>query len=91
MAQPRRRARSVIAASLAVVVFAVLAKPMQIILSAALIMAFSLAFGDSAEVAGNAEATANIVGLILALLAAFGTYRLIAKSKKGDGLATTNT
>ena len=84
MTQLRQRTRTAVAVCVAVVVFAILAKPIQIILSLTLVILFAIVFGDSAEVAANAEATAKIAGLILALLAAYGTYRLIAKSRKAD-------
>ena len=62
---------------------------MQIILSLTLVILFAIVFGDSAEVAANAEAIANIAGLVLAVLVACGAYRLIAKSRKADASSTT--
>jgi membrane associated rhomboid family serine protease len=88
MTRPWRRARTAVAVCVAVMVFAILAKPMQIILSRMLVILFALVFGDSAEVAANGEATANIAGMVFALLAAYGTYRLIAKPRNADASST---
>jgi uncharacterized membrane protein YccC len=86
-------ARKLVAFVVALILFALLAKPLQILLSVVLIMFFELAFGDSTEVAENAEAIANIAGLFLAGAAAFGIYRLIAgrKPKPTAELPATGT
>jgi hypothetical protein len=52
------------------------------LLSLILIIVSALIFGDSAEVAENADSLGAIIGLFAALFAAFGIHRLLSKPRK---------